>query len=57
MDNWTAKDDDELNRSNYQMMNSNETVLMCEEIIEFPVPPLLAPTALTFDPQSFQELE
>jgi hypothetical protein len=54
MDKWTAKDDDELNRSKYQMMNSTETVLTQEEIGDFPVPPLLTPTALIFDPNLFK---
>ena len=54
MDNWTAADDAELNRSKYQLMNSTEAVLIREEILEFPVPPLLTPTALTFDPDLFK---
>ena len=53
MDNWTTADDDELNRLP-QLMNSTEAVLTREEIREFPVPPLLTPTALTFDPNLFK---
>ena len=53
MDNWTTADDDELNRLP-QLMNSTEAVLTREEIREFPVPPLLTPTALIFDPNLFK---